>query len=108
MEEEEEEHEEQDYEQEEAEEVCNMKKTDHEKREGEEEGSLARSLYSKKTSLYIMYRSFFSLSLSLARVLLSQPSCVGSSFWRDGAALSCLLPPLSEPSSSCTHPSRGP
>ena len=63
MEEEEEEHEEQDYEQEEAEEVCNMKKTDHEKREGEEEGSLARSLYSKK-HLYILCTDHFSLSLS--------------------------------------------
>ena len=66
MEEEEEEHEEQDYEQEEAEEVCNMKKTDHEKREGEE-GSLARSLYSKK-HLYILCTDHFSPSLSLSHV----------------------------------------
>ena len=65
MEEEEEEHEEQDYEQEEAEEVCNMKKTDHEKEEGEEEGSLARSLYSKKNiSIYYVQTIFLSLSLS--------------------------------------------
>ena len=91
MEEEEEEHEEQDYEQEEAEEVCNMKKTDHEKREGEEEGSLARSLYSK--NIYIYYVQIIFLSLSLSRMCSFVPTIMCWVFVLERRCRAFLPPP---------------